>query len=81
MGRRLQYVAAERDPLYLHALRNRFLRTPNVSVAAGSVQARRLTTAPADLSIPSLCINVLEYVDDPAQVLDCCARALKSGGR
>jgi glycosyltransferase involved in cell wall biosynthesis len=32
MGRRLQYVAAERDPLYLHALRNRFLRTPNVCV-------------------------------------------------
>src|SRR5487761_1409724 len=32
MGRRFHYVAAEKDPLYLHALRNRFLRTPNVSV-------------------------------------------------
>src|SRR4249920_1394970 len=32
MGRRLLYVAAEKDPLHLHALRNRFLRTPNVSV-------------------------------------------------
>src|SRR5258708_1470658 len=32
MGRRLQYVVAERDPLYLHSLKNRFLRTPNVSV-------------------------------------------------
>ncbi|MEO7142241.1 MAG: glycosyltransferase, partial [Bryobacteraceae bacterium] len=30
MGRRLRYVATESDPLYLHALRNRFLRTPNV---------------------------------------------------
>src|SRR5689334_22281356 len=32
MGRRLQYVAAEADALHLHALRNRFLRTPNVQV-------------------------------------------------
>ena len=28
MARRLLYVAAEKDPLHLHALRNRFLRTP-----------------------------------------------------
>src|SRR5579872_4590268 len=32
MARRLRYVAAEKDPLHLHALRNRFLRTPNVEV-------------------------------------------------
>src|SRR5579862_1440120 len=32
MARKLNYVAAEKDPLYLHALRNRFLRTPNVTV-------------------------------------------------
>ena len=32
MARKLSYVAAEKDPLYLHALRNRFLRTPNVTV-------------------------------------------------
>src|SRR5262245_6059455 len=32
MARRLLYVAAERDPLHLHTLRNRFLRTPNVEV-------------------------------------------------
>src|SRR5438477_8464364 len=32
MSRRLLYVAGETEPLYLHALRNRFLRTPNVSV-------------------------------------------------
>src|SRR5580692_11200140 len=32
MGRRFEYVAAEKDALYLHALRNRFLRTPNVSI-------------------------------------------------
>ena len=32
MGKKLLYVAAEKDPLYFHALRNRFLRTPNVTV-------------------------------------------------
>ncbi len=32
MSRKLFYVAGEKDPLYLHALRNRFLRTPNVTV-------------------------------------------------
>src|SRR5215471_7129522 len=32
MARRMLYVAAETDSLYLHALRNRFLRTPNVTV-------------------------------------------------
>ena len=32
MARRMLYVAAEKDPLHLHALRNRFLRTPNVAV-------------------------------------------------
>ena len=32
MGKRLRYVAGEKDPLYLHALRNRFLRTPSVTV-------------------------------------------------
>ena len=32
MARRVLYVAAEKDPLHLHALRNRFLRTPNVVV-------------------------------------------------
>src|SRR5436309_625408 len=32
MARRMVYVAGEQDPLHLHALRNRFLRTPNVTV-------------------------------------------------
>src|SRR4249920_207604 len=59
MSRRLLYVAAEKDPLHLHALRNRFLRTPNV-------QVRRIDPEdPADFSDGSfdtvLCLNVLEY--------------------
>ena len=32
MGKRTHYIASEKDPLYLHALHNRFLRTPNVTV-------------------------------------------------
>src|SRR5690242_5689988 len=66
MSRRLLYVAGEKDPLYLHALRNRFLRTPNVSV-------RQLDPeCPADFQgleesfDTVLCVNVLEYVADPA---------------
>ena len=80
MGRRLLYVAAEKDPLYLHALRNRFLRTPNVDV-------RRLDPAsPGDMETLSgrfdtvLCINVLEYMDDPAAVIESARKLLKPGG-
>ncbi len=64
MGRRLQYVATEHDPLYLHALRNRFLRTPNVVVKDFDPNQ----PAPADLGGPFdtvLCVNLLEYVDAP----------------
>jgi glycosyltransferase involved in cell wall biosynthesis len=32
MGRKLAYYACENEPVYLHALRNRFLKTPSVEV-------------------------------------------------
>jgi SAM-dependent methyltransferase len=80
MGRRALYVAAERDPLHLHALRNRFLRTPNVEV-------RRIDPEnPGDLigldrSFDTvLCLNVLECVEDPGRVLDSLRSALKPNG-
>ena len=80
MGRRLQYVAAERDPLYLHALKNRFLRTPNVSV-------RRLDPEqPQDFQdiggpfATVLCANLLEYVEDPEQVIGSAAGVVKPKG-
>jgi SAM-dependent methyltransferase len=69
MARKLQYVAVESEPLYLHALRNRFLRTPNVTVSALDVNN------PADYAPltgqfdTAVCINVLEMVQDPAAVL------------
>jgi len=80
MARRMLYVAAEKDPLHLHALRNRFLRTPNVAV-------QRIDPAnPSDLDglencfDTVLCLNVLESLDDPGQVLDTLSRTLRPGG-
>jgi glycosyltransferase involved in cell wall biosynthesis len=80
MGRRLLYVAAEKDPLYLHALGNRFLRTPNVSVLRldpEHPQDYQEAGGPFDTV---LCVNVLEYVDDPAAVVQAAASVLKPGG-
>jgi glycosyltransferase involved in cell wall biosynthesis len=81
MARRSLYVAAEQDPLHLHALRNRFLRTPNVAVM------RADPAAPQDLAglegrfDTALCLNILEYPEDPGRVLDSLRAALKPGGR
>ena len=80
MARRLQYVAAETDALLLDALRNRFLRTPSVSV-------RRIEPAAAadyaglEASLDTaLCLNVLEYQEDPAAVIANLDAVLKPGG-
>lgn len=80
MGRRLRYVTCESNPLYLHALRNRFLRTPNVSV-------RRVDPSnPVDFEAldgdfdTALCLNVLEYLDHPEKAILPLHGALKPGG-
>jgi glycosyltransferase involved in cell wall biosynthesis len=69
MARKLNYVAAEQDTLYLHALHNRFLRTPNVTVC-------HLDPEKPEDYVPwkghfdsALCVNVLESVANPAGVL------------
>jgi glycosyltransferase involved in cell wall biosynthesis len=80
MGRRLQYLAAEKDPLYLHALRNRFLRTPNVAVLKLDPENPDDYQAVGGTFQTVLCINILEHVDDPDQVIACCAKALEPGG-
>ena len=80
MGRRLQYVAAEKDPLYLHALNNRFLRTPNVSVRRVDPEQPadfRNIGGPFDTV---LCVNVLEYAEAPEQLLRSAAEILKPKG-
>jgi glycosyltransferase involved in cell wall biosynthesis len=80
IGRRMLYITSEKEPLHLHALRNRFLRTPNVVV-------RRIDPeVPEDLAgLEScfntvLCIDVLEYLDDPAAVIRRLSTALKPSG-
>ena len=80
MARRKLYVAAEKDPLNLHALRNRFLRTPNVQVLRIDPEDPRDFADLRDRFDTVLCLNVLEYPDDPGGVLDAIAVALKPGG-
>ncbi len=72
MGRRLRYLAVEGDPIHRHALRNRFLRTPNVTVAAHCDEVAAFDSAVG--------INVLEGAPDPAAVLAELHTALKPGG-
>ena len=80
MGKRRRYVAAESDPFYLHALQNRFLRTPNVEVAPVSAAAPE--TIPWKSEFDSVVLlNVLEGLEDPAATLRAAADALRPGGR
>ncbi len=80
MSRKLRYVAGEKDTLYLHALRNRFLRTPSVTVCKLDPEA------PADFEPwkgqfeSALCVNLLESVDNPKAVLASLATCLTPGG-
>ena len=80
MGRRLRYVAAEKDPLYLHALRNRFLRTPNVEVLQLDPECPSDYERAGGPFDTVLCVNVLEYVKDPAVVIQAAAGVLSPGG-
>ncbi len=80
MSRRLHYVAAERDPLFLHALRNRFLRTPNVTVAPLNPAEPEQFEQYRELFETGLCLNILEYAGDPASVLHSLSRSLKPDG-
>jgi SAM-dependent methyltransferase len=81
MGRRLQYVAAKKDPLYLHALRNRFLRTPNVSVLQLDPDRPEDFENAGGPFDTVLCVNVLEYAADPAKLIESAGGILKPGGR
>jgi len=80
MSRRLLYVAGEKDPLYLHALRNRFLRTPNVSVRQLDPECDAGLQDLAESFDTVLCVNVLEYVADPTATVMILQRTLKPGG-
>ena len=80
MGRRMLYVAAEKEPLHLHALRNRFLRTPNVVVQHLDPATPGAFAAMENCFDTVLCLNVLEYLDDPASALAAIRGTLKTEG-
>ncbi len=80
MGKKLRYIAAEKDPLYLHSLRNRFLRTPNVEVRRVDPDKAE-DFAPFEDSVQSaLCVNVLEYAADPERLLRSLRSSVQAGG-
>jgi glycosyltransferase involved in cell wall biosynthesis/phospholipid N-methyltransferase len=80
MGKKLHYVAAEKDALYLHALRNRFLKTPSVTVSELDPDDAVGYAGWAGQFESALCVNLLESVDDPARVLASLAGSLKPEG-
>jgi 2-polyprenyl-3-methyl-5-hydroxy-6-metoxy-1,4-benzoquinol methylase len=80
MARRTLYVAAEKDALHLHALNNRFLRTPHVVVQSFDPdQPGGLTGAETGFDTV-LCLNVLEYMEQPGVLLDYLRGVLKDTG-
>jgi glycosyltransferase involved in cell wall biosynthesis len=80
MGKKLLYVAAEKDALYLHALRNRFLRTPNVTVCELDPEKASDYQQWAGKFESALCVNLLESVEDPETVIASLTGCLQSGG-
>jgi len=80
LARRLLYVAAEKDPLHLHALRNRFLRTPNVVVQRLDPESPSDMAGLENCFDTVLCLNLLEYLADPAPVLRRMQAALEPNG-
>ncbi|MFN9432963.1 MAG: glycosyltransferase [Acidobacteriota bacterium] len=81
MGKRLRYVAGEKDPLSLHSLRNRFLRTPNVEVrelSAGDAAGFAGLEAQFDTA---LLLKTLEYTQRPEDALRQMHRCLVPGGK
>ena len=80
MSRRLLYVAGEKDPLHLHALRNRFLRTPNVVVQRIDPESATDLATMEGCFDTVLCLNVLEYLNDPQPVLESLRRTLQPNG-
>ena len=80
MGKKYLYVAAEKDPLYLHALRNRFLRTPNVTVCVLDPEKAEDYEPWTGQFASALCVNLLESVEDPQAVIASLTSCLKPGG-
>jgi glycosyltransferase involved in cell wall biosynthesis len=80
MARRLRYVTAEKDPLFLHALRNRFLRTPSVEVRRLDPSHSEDFAGLEESFDSALCLNVLEYTTDPESTIQNLRSCLRPGG-
>ncbi len=80
MGRRLRYVAADGDPLHLHALENRFLRTPNVEVVPCRADEPAAFQPWAGQFDTALAVNVLEGLPHPEAALQGLASVLRPCG-
>ncbi|MGO9095017.1 MAG: glycosyltransferase [Bryobacteraceae bacterium] len=80
MARRLQYVACEKDPLYLHALRNRFLRTPNVCVRQFDPASATDLEGLQGSFDTVLALNVFELLEHPEEAAAALERVLNPGG-
>jgi glycosyltransferase involved in cell wall biosynthesis len=80
MGRRTLYVAAEKEPLHLHALRNRFLRTPNVLVQRLDPESAEDLANVGRSFDTVLCLNVMEYLDRPEELIERLRGTLKTSG-
>jgi glycosyltransferase involved in cell wall biosynthesis/2-polyprenyl-3-methyl-5-hydroxy-6-metoxy-1,4-benzoquinol methylase len=80
MARKLSYFAGENDPLYLHALRNRFLRTPSVTVCELAPEDPAGYARLPEKFDSAVCVNVLETVEHPERVLEALHGCLKPGG-
>jgi glycosyltransferase involved in cell wall biosynthesis len=80
MSRRTLYVAAEKDALHLHALNNRFLRTPNVTVQRLDPESADAMAGLEGVFDTVLCLNVLEYMESPERLVASLRATLKPGG-
>jgi len=74
-------VAAEADPLNLHALQNRFLRAPSVEVVPLDPENGDDYARAGGAFDSVLCLNVLEYAESPSGTLAHIDAVLKQGGR
>jgi len=81
MGKRQLYVAAEKDPLYLHALRNRFLRTPNVQVQSLDPEDESACAKLPGSFDTAIAAGVLEFSSDPGKIIRNLASRLAPGGQ
>ena len=81
MSKRSRYVSCEKDPLYLHTLKNRFLKTPNVEVVALRPEVDADYESLRGQFDTAICVNVLEFAGTPESILASVRSTLQPGGR